>query len=800
MRNGHVATRRTLAATVALCAALLQGCASGPAGVRPEIRTDAGHEPSVTGASDTVTISFEMRDRDLTPATVRVQCLVGGTWHDATLSSPSSGVLNGCTLTGCAPAADWQVVTVEWDTWIDGAGQSGESPPPTTVRLTPSDIDGAGTEVEFQAAIDNFKPRPAVSTSQLSFEYDYRDGTNPSAASVGVTNTGPVGTTLDWTRTETLHVGAGWLTSSPASGTTTTETDDMLVSVDPVGQGLTPGTYTADIAIDDPSALGSPVTVAVTLTVHAPVLSVSDDHLFFNHRTSRTSNPDDQSFTVANAGHAGTQLVWSASISYHTGAGWLSVSPDTGTTTGETDTVVVSVDPVGSVLGPGEYTADVVLTDAEAQGSPATVAVVLNVYPPVWFVDDDAPGPVHDGCTWQTAVLHPQDAVDAAIAGETINVAQGTYGPRSPGVDTVLLTMKQGVQIYGGYAGVGASDPDDRDHDAYATTIDGAGAVEHVVVGASDAALDGFVVRGGDTGGAWGDPYGGGGMDNTDVTNLTVADCTFTENFGIYGSGMRNTNSPVTVTDCVFHANGANVGRGAGMYNYGCSPQITGCIISSNTAGMGGGMQNEEGSSPTITECFFVDNLGTMDGGGLRNNHSSDPVITNCVFVGNSARDRIGGAINNRNYSNPTFINCTIVGNSAGASGGAVGCQESGSGTAVNCLIWDNTAPNYPAIGPGFSATYSLVQGGYAGTGNISADPLLVDVSVPEGPDGVWGTIDDGLRLSAGSPAIDAGWGDNYATVPATDILGNARMDDAATADTGVGTPTYVDMGAYERQ
>jgi len=54
------------------------------------------------------------------------------------------------------------------------------------------------------------------------------------------------------------------------------------------------------------------------------------------------------------------------------------------------------------------------------------------------------------------------------------------------------------------------------------------------------------------------------------------------------------------------------------------------------------------------------------------------------------------------------------------------------------------------------------------------------------------------LRLSPGSPCIDAGLGDDFVTVPEFDILGNARVDDLSVTDAGTGTPTYVDMGAYE--
>lgn len=51
--------------------------------------------------------------------------------------------------------------------------------------------------------------------------------------------------------------------------------------------------------------------------------------------------------------------------------------------------------------------------------------------------------------------------------------------------------------------------------------------------------------------------------------------------------------------------------------------------------------------------------------------------------------------------------------------------------------------------------------------------------------------------LLPGSPCIDAGDG---SVAPTTDFEGNPRYDDPAVVDTGVGVPTYVDIGAYERQ
>ncbi|HYG78129.1 MAG TPA: Ig-like domain-containing protein, partial [Planctomycetota bacterium] len=83
------------------------------------------------------------------------------------------------------------------------------------------------------------------------------------------------------------------------------------------------------------------------------------------------------------------------------------------------------------------------------------------------------------------------------------------------------------------------------------------------------------------------------------------------------------------------------------------------------------------------------------------------------------------------------------------------------------------------------------------GIGNISADPLFVDA---DGADNIIGTYDDDYRMQANSPSIDAG--DN-AKVPAgviTDLAGNRRFDDDPNVtNTGSGTGSIVDQGAYER-
>ena len=139
-----------------------------------------------------------------------------------------------------------------------------------------------------------------------------------------------------------------------------------------------------------------------------------------------------------------------------------------------------------------------------------------------------------------------------------------------------------------------------------------------------------------------------------------------------------------------------------------------------------------------------------------------------------------------------TMTNCTMTGNSSGIY------NEVGVLTLTNCILWGNISGEInDSVGLAWPVTYSNIQGGYAGTGNIDADPLFVD---PDGADNIPGTEDDDLHLLPGSPCIDAGDNTAPGLVGITeDLDGNPRfVDDPGTADTGNGDPPNVDMGAYE--
>ncbi len=229
--------------------------------------------------------------------------------------------------------------------------------------------------------------------------------------------------------------------------------------------------------------------------------------------------------------------------------------------------------------------------------------------------------------------------------------------------------------------------------------------------------------------------------------------------------------------------------RGGGLFNSSGEAVVANVIFRSNEASQGAGMY-QDGGSVSLVNCLFSGNIG-MEGGG--------------IFVA-------GGDLS---VANGTLSQNT----SAVAAGGGVYALDASGLTLDNTILWGNVGIGGVLSNQIFDASglitlrFSCVEGYdgaiLGGSGNISANPLFVN---PLGGDGVAGTADDALQLSAGSPCIDAGDrtrvpidvldsdGDGDATEPwPFDLDAELRIgDDGQTADTGRGCPYVVDMGAYE--
>lgn len=438
------------------------------------------------------------------------------------------------------------------------------------------------------------------------------------------------------------------------------------------------------------------------------------------------------------------------------------------------------------------------------------------------YVDDDAPGS-SNGTDWSNAYKYLQDALTEAESGDQIWVAAGTYKPDlynaqpwGTGNRNKTFQLINGVGLFGGFPDGGGT-WQMRAPNTHKTILSGdintvnesEDNSEHVVTGSSTdntAILDGFII----TGGYSYDAGEGGGMLNNNGSP-TVSNCTFSENWALDdGGGMYNTGSSSTVTNCSFSGNTADWGKGGGMYNSNCNLTVTNCTFIGNSAtdSPGGGMHNY-GNNPMVTNCTFIDNHAS-DGGGMCNSSGSSPTVINCTFIDNKV-PFWGGGMYNKTGCSPIATNCTFNHNSAGAGGGGIYNDNAGSMAVKNCIFWDNTTGDEGSqivaddstitihhcdIMDGPTGVYASGSGSFIWSGaNSDQDPLFVDA---DGPDDIAGTEDDDVRLSAGSPCIDAGDNDSVPSYIVTDLDTNPRfMDDPATPDSGGGTP-IVDLGPYE--
>jgi len=503
------------------------------------------------------------------------------------------------------------------------------------------------------------------------------------------------------------------------------------------------------------------------------------------------------------------------------------------------------------------------------------------------YVDSRANG-ANDGSSWPNAFTSLQDALDMAQGGNDIRVARGRYKPdtgrgRTRGDYTVSFAIPNGAAVRGGYAGVGAANPDSRDIVAYETILSGDlnaddRAVADVhdlytelsrldnsfhVVTAHDVdnttLLEGVTITGGNS-------HEGAGIQLI-RSDIVISQCTIRENRAGYlsgdgldgwgqGAAVSCFHGEPTFLDCTFRFNWAGAWGGA-LHALKSSPELRECLFQANHAGAQGGAICFEDSDGIVADGTFLENR-SWDGGAVHGSEDSDFRLVNCRFMGNAGFGS-GGAVSAAGRS-AAVVNCLFSGNLAYLDGGAVAVTQ-GSGVLTNCtfnrnlaqgdlgggalavlgakaelancILWDEPAEELPLIvvqatddeDAELIVSYTNIRAGRGGivqqgpvlirwnSGNIDKDPRFRD---PEGPDTVAGTADDDLRLSAGSPCIDAGdnravpadaddldWDENRSERIPLDLDGQNRFaDDPAAVDTGLAdAPVYrqiVDLGAYE--
>ncbi len=264
------------------------------------------------------------------------------------------------------------------------------------------------------------------------------------------------------------------------------------------------------------------------------------------------------------------------------------------------------------------------------------------------------------------------------------------------------------------------------------------------------------------------------------------------------GAGISISSASPTIDDCIITGNMTGW-RGGGIWLAGSNALIADCIISNNFAindedptaedVYGGGVYTI-GGSPVFVNCLIVNNTAeqwlyvTHEPNGVAGGIYAWPAtLINCVIAGNAANKAVGGGFFD---SGSSLVNCTITGNT-GTEGAGGGWFEAGT-SLTRCIAWNNT-PNSITGNP--TVTYSDVQGGFAGEGNIDSDPIFVTSA-----SGLYYLSHSSAGQLLDSPCIDAG------NVIASDFWfetadGLHRLNELSTRTDSIGDSDLADLGFH---
>ena len=343
-----------------------------------------------------------------------------------------------------------------------------------------------------------------------------------------------------------------------------------------------------------------------------------------------------------------------------------------------------------------------------------------------------------------------QGAIVLAASGDTILVAPGTY------VETIDFLGKQLViQSTGGAA---------------VTTIDAAGGPSAVTAKSAEpegTALRGFTLTGGTgqsvlvDGGQFGDytVLGGGGLCVSGGAHLDVSDCAIAGNtLGpaqfARGGGVVANACTLSITDCSLSGNFTeDMGAAFATAGGGVTLTMSGCTVTGNTALDGAAIYIYAGSG-TVTDCVIADNSGTglwKSGYGV--------TVKRCTFYGNTE----WGYFHYADFG-ADVLELTFLGNGLGGANCAGGKYVGSSDIVNGCIfagdtlklgnsfadvdsssfdgatiLCGNAHADFTSCiirgagsivgGANATANYSDIEGGFAGTGNIDADPLWVNAA-----------------------------------------------------------------------
>ena len=303
-----------------------------------------------------------------------------------------------------------------------------------------------------------------------------------------------------------------------------------------------------------------------------------------------------------------------------------------------------------------------------------------------------------------------QSAIDAAVNGDTVIIAPGTY----------TGSGNRDIDFKGKAITVRSTDPNDPN------------IVNTTII---------------DCNGMWDDPHRGFYFHSGEDANSVLVGLTIQNGYGVneiidenllsVGGAVFCSSSSPLITKCIFKNNTSS--RGGAIFTHHCNPAVSRCVFEENSASYHGGAIYCRHSQTLITDCNFIANSAIYYGGAVQI-WSSDGEVRNCVFQNNSGKygaglstalgsPEIDNCTFNQNtaergggifcgefvaqYDTPKISNCTITNNIALIRGGGIRCGN--NAIIKNCVILGNTGVNGGGVGFLYATTPLMTNSIIAG-------------------------------------------------------------------------------------
>ncbi len=372
-----------------------------------------------------------------------------------------------------------------------------------------------------------------------------------------------------------------------------------------------------------------------------------------------------------------------------------------------------------------------------------------------------------------------QAAIISAEEGDTVLVNEGHYYENinfnGKAITLASMFLLDGDTSHISTTIIDGSKPENTDKASVVSFVSGED---------TTSVLIGFSITGG-TGTSLSNRAGGGVIVNGSGAkiefNKIYNNSIISTNQGVTGAGIDvvNTHDEIVLIrnneifgNYLASENRSSLGAGISLYGTAVffveSNSIRNNVVNGNETVAGGGMSIISATDNYPKTIYLINNYianneaflssplfstshkaFTCGGGGIYMKGAS-PQINNTILANN--RSTRGGAILIFDFMmgemircRPRLINNTLVNNTATVAGGAI--YTSGASPIIkNCIIYGNESPveasavSFSNVVPEIS--FSNIQGGWNGEGNISMDPEFVDNS---------------FTLSDSSPCLDAG-------------------------------------------